>query len=231
VIVLHQYEISPFCDKVRRAMNYKGVPYELRNAPLSRTPLHARRVNPVGKLPTIEDDGTTIADSTNILLWLEERFPEPALYPSDRVQAALAHVLEDWADESLYFYEMTMRVAWRDNAERWLPSTLGAEPAWFRPIAPRVLAAVLGSKARKQGIAKKTRESVVEDMERHVAALAALLGGDEWLVGATLTIADIAVVAQLTCIAMSAEGERVLEAHEDVIAWMGRVDAATQRPA
>ena len=109
MIVLHQFEISPFCDKVRRILHVKRIPYEVREVPPSRALTDVRRVNRIGKLPAIEDDGRVIADSTDIAHHLEERFPDPPLLPKHPLERALVHVLEDWADESLYYYEMTLR--------------------------------------------------------------------------------------------------------------------------
>ena len=37
MIVLHQYEVSPFCDKVRRILYVKQVPYELAEVAPSRS--------------------------------------------------------------------------------------------------------------------------------------------------------------------------------------------------
>ena len=59
-------------------------------------------------------------------------------------------------------------------------------------------------------------------------ALDGLVGDGQWLVGSALTLADIAVFAQLFCIRGSDEGARVVAALPRVAAWMERVDAATQ---
>ena len=81
MIVLHQFEISPFCDKVRRILHVKRIPYEVREVPPSRALTDVRRVNRIGKLPAIEDEGRVIADSTDIAHHLEQRFPDPPLLP------------------------------------------------------------------------------------------------------------------------------------------------------
>ena len=50
-------------------------------------------------LPVMELDGRTVGDSTAIIAALEERQPDPPLYPSDPVERARALALEDWFDE------------------------------------------------------------------------------------------------------------------------------------
>jgi glutathione S-transferase len=230
MIVLHQFEISPFCDKVRRILHVKRIPYEVREVPPSRALTDVRRVNRIGKLPAIEDEGRVIADSTDIAHYLEQRFPDPPLLPKHPLERALVHVLEDWADESLYYYEMTLRFGLAHNRRRFLPELTKFDPAWFQRIAPVLTPILFRHQTRTQGIGRKPREMLVRDVERHAAAIEGLVGDGEWLVGASLTLADIAVFAQMFCIRASDEGAEIVRARPRVGAWMDRVDAAT-RPA
>ena len=228
MIVLHQFEISPFCDKIRRILHVKGEPYEVREVPPSRAVTEVRRINRIGKLPTLEDDGRVVADSTEIAYYLEERFPDPPLLPKHPLERALVHVLEDWADESLYFYEMTLRFTLPHNRRRWLPELLKYEAPWFQRVAPFVMPMVLRSRVRTQGIGRKPIEAIVADVERHVRAVDGLVSDGQWLVGSALSLADIAVFVQFFCIRGSDEGARIIAALPRVGAWMERVDAATQ---
>ena len=228
MIVLHQFEISPFCDKIRRILHVKGEPYEVREVPPSRAVTEVRRINRIGKLPTLEVDGRVVADSTEIAYYLEERFPDPPLLPKHPLERALVHVLEDWADESLYFYEMTLRFTLPHNRRRWLPELLKYEAPWFQRVAPFVMPMVLRSRVRTQGIGRKPIEAIVADVERHVRAVDGLVSDGQWLVGSALSLADIAVFVQFFCIRGSDEGARIIAALPRVGAWMERVDAATQ---
>src|SRR5690606_24819731 len=64
------------------ALNLKGVTYDYTSAPaLGRDAYLA--VNPQGLMPALEVDGRVVAQSTAILEYLEERYPEPALLPAD----------------------------------------------------------------------------------------------------------------------------------------------------
>jgi glutathione S-transferase len=231
MILLHQFEISPFCDKVRRILHVKGEPYEVREIPVSRSFTRVRRVNRIGKLPCLEHDGRRIADSTEIAAYLEQRFPEPALLPTDPRERALCHVFEDWADESLYFYEMTLRFTHPHNARRFVPQLVAHDPAWFQRIAGWAVPVLLRRVVRSQGVGRKPRAMLLRDVERHVQALAAWLGAGQWLVGERLSLADIAVFAQLACIRGADQGAKIVQAQPAVAAWLERVDRATAKPA
>ena len=229
MITLHQFQVSPFCDKIRRILHWKGIDYRIQEVPLARAPA-IRRINPIGKLPCLEHDGTFVADSTDIAHYLEEKFPEPPILPKDPVQRALCHVLDDWADESLYFYEMRLRFTLPHNARRWIPELVHADSGILKALAPHVIPGMLRRLTRKQGVGRKSVQQVLEDVQRHVDALAGLLGDREWLVGEALSLADLSVFAQIRCIRGAEEGARIIEGHPPVVAWMERVDAATSKP-
>lgn len=229
MIKLYQFEISPFCDKVRRILHFKGIPYETSEVSLQQAVTQIGKVNSTGKVPAIEDDGVPVTDSTNIAYYLENKVPEPALVPQDPALRGAMHILEDWADESLYFYEMYLRFTVPRNAQRWIPilcandSELVARAARF--VIPRHMQSILD----KQGLGLKDKALVLEDLNRHCDAVEHTLSGD-WLVGDSITLADIAVFAQLYCIHGTDEGNQAVEARPRLYEWMRRVDAATAKP-
>lgn len=226
MFTLYQFEISPFCDKVRRILNVKGQDYAIREVKISEAG-RLREISPSGKYPVLDHDGTRIADSTDIAHYLETRFPAPRLVPADPAQAALAHVLEDWADESLYFQEMTMRLVWPQNARHWAPILLKDEGALFRMIGPRMVPKVAARQSRAQGTGRKSQGQVIADLTRHADALVQLLGDRSYLVGNALSLADISVFAQLFCIDGTPEGKAVIDARPTLRGWMTRIDQET----
>jgi glutathione S-transferase len=229
MITLHQYEISPYCNKVRRILHLKRQPYRIREVPVSRS-FSVKRINPVGKLPCLEHDGHYVSDSTDIAHYLEEKFPDPPLLPKDPELRGFCHILEDWADESLYFYEMFLRFTLPHNSRRWVPELAKSDVPLMRKLAPTLVPRMLGSVLKKQGLGRKSLESVLKDIERHVAAVSDILGDGHWLVGDSLTLADIAVFVMFECLRGTPEGSKIIMSHPGVTAWMERVDRASAAP-
>jgi len=229
MIRLFQFEVSPYCDKIRRILHWKRQPYQIEEIPLSRASRDVRKLNPSGKLPCLEHDGHRIGDSTDIAYYLEEKFPEPPLLPKDPQLRGLCHMLEDWADESLYFYEMRLRFTLPHNARRFIPELTKHDPRWMRALAPLVLPSMLRGVLSRQGVGRKPLECVLRDVERHVEAIGNWLQDGEWLVGEALSLADLGVFAQLACIRGAEEGARLIERSPPVTEWMERVDRATAK--
>jgi glutathione S-transferase len=95
--VLRLYEI-PFSTNVERvtlAAAFKGL--ELEHVvvdPRDRSAIEA--VSGQQLVPVLEHDGAIVTDSTAILRHLEERFPEPPLFPRDTARRAEVDVFLDW---------------------------------------------------------------------------------------------------------------------------------------
>ncbi len=226
-VTLYQFEISPFCDKVRRMLNLKGVPFAVHEVRFAEIGKLKRTVSPTGKFPALDLDGRIVVDSTDIAEALDAAYPTPRLIPADPREKALAHVIEDWADESLYFYEMTMRFAWPENAKRWTPELLKAETGVMKSIGAAMVGPALRRVVKAQGVGRKAKAQVVAEVRRHVAAVEGLLDGGDWLAGDSISVADLSVFAQLFCIGGTPEGAAAIAASKPVSDWMSRVDAAS----
>jgi glutathione S-transferase len=93
--------VSPYVRKVLVFLDLKRVPYEI--DPI--VPFHGddrfSQVSPVRRIPVLIDDRVTLADSSVICQYLEDRYPEPALYPADIGERARARWLEEYADSRM----------------------------------------------------------------------------------------------------------------------------------
>jgi glutathione S-transferase len=74
---------SPYARKVRIALSEKGLPCEEISVDLANRPPEFFDLNPAGTVPTlVTRDGLVLCDSTLILQYLEETYPQPALLPA-----------------------------------------------------------------------------------------------------------------------------------------------------
>jgi glutathione S-transferase len=195
-VVLHQWEISPFCGKVRKLLKLKGVPYTVVNY----NGLKARAaaaLSAAGKLPVLDYDGERIQDSSVIADFIEKKHPGKSLYPENPVDRARARIWEDWADESLYWHEVYLRFNIPEVFPRVVELLCEGRPAWERPLFRMVARRQIGAKLKAQGIGKLPRERVEQNFFGHLEAISTVLGERMWLVGDHISMADIAVAAQL----------------------------------
>src|SRR5262245_66650478 len=85
---------STFARKVATAMELKALPYEHIDG-LTRE-FHAElvKLNPRAEVPLLRDDDVTVVNSSDILQYLEQRYPQPPLYPDALSERVVARSLE-----------------------------------------------------------------------------------------------------------------------------------------
>lgn len=101
--------LSMFGAKVEIAAREKRVAFELVIVPFTTDdayePKHPEvlRVNPVKRqVPVLVDDEVALFDSTQIFEYLEDRYPEPPLWPEGIAERARARQLEQKSDEVFF---------------------------------------------------------------------------------------------------------------------------------
>jgi glutathione S-transferase len=214
---------SPPCGKVQMGLVVKGLDFEVHNA---HSPMEARRFNPRGRVPALLIDGETIVDSTDILTALDARFPDPPLTPAEPLDRARAKLLEDWADEVLYFYMAWLRWGIDANFERMRDFRLSRLPWPQRWIVPGIARRIARSRCRGQGVGLKSEEVVQRELVECLDALEALLGSRNYLVGDRLTRADLSVAAvidQLDESRLTPSAAAEVRRRPGIVAWLDRV--------
>ena len=98
--LLWHIPLSHFNEKVRWTLDYKGIAHRRRVLGPDYL-IRAWRATGRGTLPILFLDGRAIGDSTHIIAALEERYPEPPVYPADAGMREHALALEDYFDERL----------------------------------------------------------------------------------------------------------------------------------
>lgn len=110
-IVFYAGSGSPYAWRVWLALEAKTLPYELRMLSFSKgehkTPAYLA-LNPRGKVPALVDDGAVITESSAIVAYLEEKYPDKPLLPADLVERARIRRIASEVDTCLFRHVATL---------------------------------------------------------------------------------------------------------------------------
>ena len=101
MLTLYDNPFSPFARKVRMVLRFKGLQFESIDALALDEHDRLVKVNPRAEVPVLVDRGFTVTDSTDIVYYLEDRFPTPAVFPAEPELRAKARRWQRAADTLL----------------------------------------------------------------------------------------------------------------------------------
>jgi glutathione S-transferase len=142
------------CDEI-------GVPYSREDWGRGFRPTNEDeflRINPIGLVPAVIDDGVVLRESNTIVRYLASKHRADALYPTDPVRRA---DVEQWMDWANYETSISLRGAF-------LGGVLN-EPPWNHPWFI------------EQGRRQITKE--VGQLEAHLASAGPYITGDAFTIG------------------------------------------------
>jgi glutathione S-transferase len=221
-IVLHQWEMSPFCNKTRRCLRHKKLAFEA----LDYNGLKARaasKLSHAGTLPVLDYDGERVADSMNIARFLDRKHADAPLYPAGAEELARVRFWEDWAGASLHYFEVYYRMLDPVALEKALDLISAGRPRYERTLLKVVFKRRFPKKLASQGLARYTPSEVDERFAEHLDGLEALLAKSDFLVDGRATIADLSVAAQLDEMVRTTKMKDAILARAHVRAWMERL--------
>ena len=182
--------------KVQGVLHLKKLEYEL-EAPAG--PGDLKKWSPVtGKIPAAEINGESVYDSTFINRRLEALYPVPPMWSSDPTVRSAQHLLEDWADESLYFHLMALRLAPQHADDSVAQITATMSPV-VRTIAKPVLKRSIRGIVTAQGMGRLPVDLVVRELGERMDDLERQLGDGAYFFADEPSAADLGVAAQLEC--------------------------------
>ncbi|MGD0074644.1 MAG: glutathione S-transferase family protein [Candidatus Binataceae bacterium] len=207
---LYQFFHSPFCAKVRKILEYKGVDFETVEVDyLDRREL--LEVSDQLTVPVLLADGDVTINSDRIAERLEKSHPEPTIFPPGLagVHRALADYFDNQVEDALF------RAAMPDLLEYF--SHRGAERlAFFRFIRERKFGAGFCDRMVRE------RDDNMERVRTVLAPLDEALTDKPFLLG-RIGLADFALYGQLWYLAFVGELKIPVE-FENLRAFFGRVD-------
>jgi len=210
-LILHHYDGSPFSEKVRLILGFKGLPWLSVKVPvIMPKPDVVALTGGYRKAPVMQLGADIYCDTALIARWLETLAPAPTLYPP---AAPLAPLLAQWADSTLFWTV--------------IPYTM--QPAGlahiFKGVAPEVIKAFAADRAPfTAGMRRQTVPDATANLGRYLAALdAQLADGRPYLFGSDATIADFSVAHCGWYVRRGGPAAEILAAYAHFTAWLDRM--------
>lgn len=169
MLKIYGSDLSSPANKVRFVANYLGLEYQYKKVNLAageHRSAELLKLNPVGKVPFIDDDGFVLAESGAIIKYFSDKVGS-SLYPKELKERAVV-------DQALDFVNLHVNAALQ-------------KIVYNRVFAPR----------RKVAIDERSLEDGLAFLNRFLPIIEAQLTKSTYLVGATLTLADITLLAGL----------------------------------
>ncbi len=208
---LYQFYTSPFCAKVRKILEYKGLDFEIVEVDyIDRHQLLAASGQIMVPALTLTN-GDTVVDSNRIVQRLGKLYPEPTILPPGwrGLHQALTRYFETEVEDVLF------RVAMGDELE------------YYRRLGPERLAFYRLIRERKygDGFCERMVHEHQQNLERARRVLAPLdeaLADKAFLLG-RIGLADFALYGQLWYLGFTGE-LRIPAEFENLRAYFGRID-------
>jgi glutathione S-transferase len=95
MLTLYDAARCPYCARIRIVLAEKGVAHDTVSVDLDDRPVWIYEKNPLGRVPVLEEEasGLVLPESAVIAEYLEERFPDPPLWPDDPAERARGRIL------------------------------------------------------------------------------------------------------------------------------------------
>jgi glutathione S-transferase len=209
MITLYELHWSHYCEKIRLALAWTGLPWRMvdinafTKTELKPFPLPDYLPNHV--VPAIHDDrnGHFVMDSTPVMRYLVETYPQAQkLYPGDPANrvAIDAQMLEFDSQLGIaarrFAYSQVIFECPALLADLFLPRIAGGVWCWplLRQLSGRFLGMLL---CQRFEFHRSEGRGLYEALERYLVELAEKLDAQPHVVGAALSAADLTLAAQL----------------------------------
>jgi len=208
MIQLYQFAISHYCEKVRWALDYKKINYKPVNLIPGPHLFTIRRLAGKSSVPVIDDNGMRIQDSTDIITYLDKKYPQKPLTPQDGDLKKEAINLEEYCDQEIgvhlrrYLYNTLLH-------DRKLVSSLLLQqgpvygPKLYAVLFPLVRFAMRKSMNIHPESAKRSEKRLTDALDR----LNRIMAKNKFLVGNTFTRADLTAASLLAPLCFPPEHE------------------------
>jgi glutathione S-transferase len=210
-LILHHYDGSPFAEKARLMLGFKGLAWRSVKIPvILPKPDVVALTGGYRRTPIVQVGADVYCDTALIARLLEARQPVPPLFPAS---APLAPLLAQWADSALF---------WTVIPYTMQPAGLAEV---FKGVPPEVLKAFAADRAPfTASLRRQTVPDATAALAAQLATLdAQLTDGRAFLFGAEASIADFSVAHCLWYVRRGGPVADIVARHGALSAWLDRV--------
>ena len=194
-MILYGSTLSPFVRKTAAFLREKGIDFDIHPTGLPTPSPEFCAASPFKKMPAMVDGDYSLCDSSAICHYIEAKYPEPQLIPSEP--------------------EALGKVVWFDEFSDTIMAACGAKMFFNRIVAPRFMGRP-GDEAAADTAQRDELPPILDYIETVVP------GADGYLAGDRLTLADIAMVSPFVNLQhLDIELDR--SRHPKTVAYVGRI--------
>ncbi len=204
--LLYQFSVSHYCEKARWSLDYKSVPYKIKNLLPGMHRLTLRGKVKDTTLPVLRMNGNYIQGSDHIIDFLDETIPTNMLSPTHPDQRAEASHWENFASTELatpfavFHYSHMLETPYLLR-QRYIQNGPWYGPLYFAITFKRICQVIRDLYKINQNSADQARATIeagLQKLEQH-------LHSRTYLVGDQFSRADLSVAALLSPLARPAQ--------------------------
>lgn len=194
MIELYQFEISSYAEKIRFVLDYKGLNYKKVEVLPAIGQVEVFKLSGQRQVPVLKDEGTVIADSTSIAEFLDRKYSDKPVIPTDLKTRGQVMLMEQWADEIFGI-----------NARKGLILSMSQNPSFRSALLPSTTPDVLknlvnsipsldflGNLGASVGMSP---DKIKDEIRQNLSWLCGILSDQPYLTGSEPTLADFTVAA------------------------------------
>jgi len=224
MLELYHGYTSVCAQKVRLTLAEKGLEWKGHVLNLNGDQVEPAylKLNPNGVVPTLVHDGNVVVESTVILHYLDDIFPEPGLMPRDPLDRTRAHLFKKLMDEYIHPACIVYTFATANRAP--LASLSQAERDAQLAKMPLQRQAEYKRAGIEEGIGSPKGKEATKSFEKLIQWIEESADRGPWLAGPDYSLADIAATPYMVRLEML-KLSRMWERKPGVLKWWERIKA------
>lgn len=227
-VTLYQFELCPFCHKVRAALEAKGIAYRTVEVnPMTKKELPELPSNERRKVPVLEADGEFIADSTEILRFIESS--DGSLTPDEESARTKSEMVENWVDDDLaQILPAVIYGNWRDAARAARVVARSSNFGLIQNAVVRGGGSIIMNRVAKKILARRGGGDPKAMLAAEMDKFEEWLGEQPFICGTEACVGDVATHGCLTCIRDFPAFDHIMK-RPRIASWFQRVQELRER--